>query len=198
MKNIYAGLLLLCLCAALVAADKAFEKKYNLKPIVDEQNGIIWYKHKEGTQGGVKIYPYIGKRMESNETFLRMVIIYYGNANIFVNEYVFTVDGEEFVLKTRKTPETVEMRESRSRRNTNETYNMSKGLVEIYDVAATPEEYAMMEKISQAKTVKLRYNGSTGYLKAPVHKQTKKAMKDVLDAYKELMGLQEQERKFSN
>ncbi len=188
MKRFWVCLLLFIVFASPLAADKKFEKKYNLKPIVDEKNGITWYKHKEGTQGGVKIYPYIGKRMESGETFLRMVIIYYGRDNIFVNEYIFTVDDEEFVLKPRRTVETVEMRESRSRRNTADTGSMSKGLAEIYDIAASPEEYAMMEKICQAKTVKLRYNGATGYLKVPVHKETKKAMKDVLNAYKELTG----------
>ena len=192
MKNICVVLMLLCFCVSFLAADKAFEKKYNLKPIVDEQNGIIWYKHKDGTQGAVKIYPYIGRRVETGQTFLRMVIIFYGNEPFFVKEYIFTVDDEEFVLKPRKTPEIVEMRESHSRRNTADTGNISKGIVEIYDVAATAEEYAIMEKISQAKTVKLRYNAVKGYRKVAVHKETKKAMKDVLAAYKELLGLQQQ------
>jgi hypothetical protein len=175
--------------APLFAADKKFEKKYNLQSIVDDQNGITWYKHKQGTQGAVKIYPYIGKRISSEQCFLRMVILFYGSQNLFVREYVFTVDGEEFVLTPRKTIETVEMRESRTRRDTSETGAESKGIVEVYDVAANPEEYEMMEKISQAKTVKLRYNGVKGFRKVAVHKETKKAMKDVLDAYKELAGL---------
>ena len=188
MKRFWAYLLLFSVFASPLVADKKFEKKYNLRPIVDEKNGITWYKHKDGTQGAVKIYPYIGQRMETGQTFLRMVIIFYGNEPFFVNEYIFTVDDEEFVLKPRKTPEIVEMRESRSRRNTADTGNISKGIAEIYDIAANPEEYAMMEKICQAKTVKLRYNAVKGYRKVAVHKETKRAMKDVLNAYKELTG----------
>jgi hypothetical protein len=179
----------MCVSVSLYTADKYFEKKYNLKSIVDEQNGIIWYKHRQGTQGAVKIYPYIGKRMDSEQRFLRMVILFYGSENLFVNEYVFTADDEEFVLKPRKTIETVEMRESSTRRNTAETGSESKGIVEVYDVAADPEEYEMMEKISRAKTVKLRYNGVKGFRKVAIHKETKRAIKDVLDAYKELTGL---------
>jgi hypothetical protein len=188
MKKLWLCLILMWVSVSLFTADKKFEKKYNLKSIVDDQNGIIWYKHKQGTQGAVKIYPYIGKRMDSEQCFLRMVILFYGSENLFVNEYVFTVDDEEFVLKPRKTIETVEMRESRTRRDSSETGAESKGIVEVYDVAANPEEYEMMEKISHAKTVKLRYNGVKGFKKYAVHKETKKAMKDVLDAYKELTG----------
>ena len=58
-----------------------------------------------------------------------------------------------------------------------------------YDVATNPEKIEMMEKISQAKTVKLRYNGLKGFHRVHDHKKTKRAMKDVLDAYKELTGL---------
>ena len=169
-----------------LAADKAFEKKYNLKSIVDDQNGIIWYKHEKGTQGGVKIYPYIGKRVANGQAFLRMVIIFYGHDNLFVREYVFTVDDEEFIVKPRKTIETIEMRDSHMRMDRSASANERKGICEVYDIDANPQEHAMMEKISRAKTVKIRYNGVKGHTKAPVHKQTKKAMQDVLAAYREL------------
>jgi hypothetical protein len=188
MKKIWSELLLICILVSLAGADKAFEKKYNLKSIVDEQNGIIWYKHKKGTQGGVKIYPYIGKHIQSGQAFLRMVIIFYGYDNLFVNEYIFTVDDEEFVVKPRKTIETIEMRDSHMRMDRSEGANERKGICEVYDIDANAQEYAMMDKISRAKTVKLRYNGVKGHLKVPVHKETKKAMRDVLDAFKELTG----------
>ncbi len=144
MRKLRLCLIFLCVSVSLFAADKNFEKKYNLKSVVDDQNGIIWYKHKQGTQGAVKIYPYIGKRKDSEQCFLRMVILFYGSKNLFVKEYVFTVDDEEFVLKPRKTIETIEMRESSARRDTSETGSESKGKVEIYDVATTTEEFGLV------------------------------------------------------
>ena len=59
----------------------------------------------------------------------------------------------------------------------------------MYDVAANQEEFELMEKISIAKTVKLKYIGVKGWKRKPVHKTTKKAMGEVLAAYKELMSL---------
>ena len=57
MKNICSILIILFVTAALYPLDKAFEKKYNLKAQVDEEHGIIWYKHKKGSGGNTKIYP---------------------------------------------------------------------------------------------------------------------------------------------
>jgi len=108
MRKLWLSLIVLCVSVSLFAIDKNFEKKYKLKSIIDDENGIIWYKHKQGTQGAVKIYPYIGKRLVNEECFLRMVILFYGNENLFVREYVFTVDDEEFVLKPREIIETVD------------------------------------------------------------------------------------------
>jgi hypothetical protein len=189
MRRFWPFLLICCLCTTLAAFDEAFEKKYNLRSIKDAQNGIIWYKHKKGTQGGVKIYPYIGKRIASGQVFLRMVIIFYGYDNLFVREYVLTVDDEEYVITPRKTIETIEMRDSHMRMDRSASANQRKGICEVYDIDASLQEYEMMEKISRAKTVKLRYNGVKGHTKAPVHKQTKKAMQDVLAAYRELAGI---------
>jgi hypothetical protein len=186
MKKLCLILVVLFVSASLYPLDKAFEKKYNLKPQVDEANGIIWYKHKKGSGGNTKIYPYIGQRIQSGECFLRMVILYAGPENLFVKEYIFTVDDEEHSLIPRKKIETVETKDNFLRSGHRD---MSGGIVEVYDVTPNQEEFEMMEKISKAKTVKLRYNGVRGYKKVPIHKTTKKAMGEVLAAYKELMGL---------
>jgi hypothetical protein len=37
--------------------------------------------------------------------------------------------------------------------------------------------------------VKLRYNGVKGYKRAKIHKSSKKAIKDVLNAFRELIGV---------
>jgi hypothetical protein len=186
MKKICLILIVLFISTSLYPLDKAFEKKYNLKPQVDEDNGIIWYKHKKGSGGNTKIYPYFGQRMQSSECFLRMVILYAGPENLFIKEYIFTVDDEEYNLIPRKKIETVETRDNFLRSGDRD---MSGGIVEVYDVVPNQEEFDLMEKISKAKTVKLKYIGVKGWKRKPIDKTTKKAMGEVLAAYKELMSL---------
>lgn len=186
MKKICLILIVLFISTSLYPLDKAFEKKYNLKSQVDEDKGIIWYRHKKGLGGNTKIYPYFGHRMQSGECFLRMVILYAGPENLFVKEYIFTVDDEEHSLIPRKKIETVETKDNFLRTGDRE---MSGGIVEVYDVVPNQEEFDLMEKISKAKTVKLKYIGVKGWKRKPIHKTTKKAMGEVLAAYKELMGL---------
>ena len=186
MKKICLILVVLFIATSLFPLDKAFAKKYSLKPQVDEDNGIIWYKHKKGSGGNTKIYPYIGQRMQSGECFLRMVILYAGPENLFVKEYIFTVDDEEHVLTPRKKIETVETRDNFLRSGDRDR---SGGIVEVYDVVPNQEEFELMEKISKARTVKLKYIGVKGWKIKPIHKTTKKAIGEVLAAYKELMSL---------
>jgi len=186
MRRICLILIFLFISTSLYPLDKAFEKKYNLKAQVDEDNGITWYKHKKGSGGNTKIYPYIGQRTQSGECFLRMVILYAGPENLFVKEYIFTVDDEEHSLMPRKKIETVETRDNFLRSGDRD---MSGGIVEVYDVLANQEDFELMEKISRAKTVKLKYIGVKGWKRKPVHKTTKKAIGEVLAAYKELLGL---------
>jgi hypothetical protein len=174
----------LFLSLSLFSSD--FEKKYNLKSQIDKKNGIIWYKHKKSSGGSTKIYPYIGKKIEGNQCLLRMVILYRGPDNLFVKEYIFTVDDEKYSLTPRNTIQTVEMGENPVGGNPN---TASRGICEVYDVAANQEEFDLMEKISTARTVKLRYNGVKGYKRVKIHNSSKKAIKDVLDAFKELTGI---------
>ena len=180
------ALIIFVLFLSLSLFSSDFEKKYNLKSQIDKKNGIIWYKHKKGSGGNTKIYPYFGKRIEDNQCSLRMVILYRGPDNLFVKEYIFTVDDEEHILTPRNKIQTVEMGENPVGGNPN---TASRGICEVYDVAANQGEFDLMEKISNAKTVKLRYNGVKGYKKEKIHTSSKKAIKDVLDAFKELMGM---------
>ena len=184
IKSIALIFFVLFLSLSLFSSD--FEKKYNLKSQIDKKNGIIWYRHKKGSGGNTKIYPYIGKRIEDNQCSLRMVILYRGPDNLFVKEYIFTVDDEEYILTPRNKIQTVEMGENPVGGNPN---TASRGICEVYDVAANQEEFDLMEKISNAKTVKLRYNGVKGYKKEKIHNSSKKAIKDVLDAFKEFTGM---------
>jgi hypothetical protein len=130
---------------------------------------------------------YFGKKQDVDQYFLRMVIAYYAPSRLIVNEYRFTIDDEEHVVKPRDVVQTIDVKRNRGRMD--EPTDESAGICEYYDIGINQEEFELMEKISSAKTVKLRYNGVKGYKKVKIHNSSKKAIKDVLDAFKELTGM---------
>jgi hypothetical protein len=164
-----------------------FEKKYKLKSQIDKKNGIIWYKHKNNTGANSRVYLYFGKKQDADQFFLRMVIAYYAPSRLIVEEYRFTIDDEEHVVKPRGPVRTVDIKANRAR--IDQASDESAGICEYYDVAINQEEFELMEKLSNAKTVKLRYNGVKGYKRVKIHNSSKKAIKDVLNAFKELTGM---------
>ncbi len=164
-----------------------FEKKYNLKSKIDKKNGITWYTHKNNTGTNSRVYLYFGKIQDADQFFLRMVIAYYAPSRLIVEEYRFTIDDQEHVVRPRGTVRTVDARTNRARMDQNS--DESAGICEIYDIAINEEEYELMEKLSQAKTVKLRYKGVKGFKRVKIHKRTINAIKDVLNAFKELIGV---------
>jgi len=170
---------------SLLSSD--FEKKYNLKSQTDNKNAVTWYKHKNSVGANSRVYLYFGKKQHADQFFLRMVIAYYASSRLIVEEYRFTVDDEEYVVKPRTTVQTIDVRTNRARMD--QAGDESAGICEIYDVAINQEEFDLMERISNAKTVKLRYNGVKGYKRVKIHNSSKRAIKDVLDAFKELVGV---------
>ncbi len=170
---------------SLLSSD--FEKKYKLKTQIDKKNGIIWYKHKNNSGTSSRVYVYFGKKQDADQYFLRMVIAYYATKRLIVEEYTFTIDDEEHVVKPRGLVRTLDVRTNRARMD--EPSDESVGICEFYDIAINQEEFELMEKLSNAKTVKLRYNGVKGFKKVKIHNSSKKAIKDVLDAFKELTGM---------
>ena len=177
--------LILFFTGSLFSSD--FEKKYKLKSQIDKKNGIIWYKHKNNTGTNSRVYLYFGKKQGEDQFFIRMVIAYYAPSRLIIEEYRFTIDDEEHVVKPRDTIRTID---TRSRRGLmDQSTDESSGICEFYDVAVKQEEFEMMEKLSQAKTVKLRYNGVKGHKRIKIHKSAIKAIKDVLNAFKELTGV---------
>ena len=183
----------LFLSLSLFSSD--FEKKYNLKSQIDKKNGIIWYKHKNNTGTNSRVYLYFGKKQDADQFFLRLVIAYYAPSRLIVEEYRFTIDDEEHVVKPRATVRTKDLRTNRARMD--QDSDESAGICEIYDVAINKEEFELMEKLSNAKTVKLRYNGVKGFKRVKIHKSTINAIKDVLNAFKELIGVSNPKRDLS-
>jgi hypothetical protein len=185
VKRFYLVVFLLFLSQLLFPTN--IEKKYKLKTQLDKKNGIVWYKHKSNTGANSRVYVYFGKKQDVDQYFLRMVIAYYAPSRLIVEEYTFTIDDEEHVVKPRDIVRTVDVRTNRARMD--EPSDESAGICEYYDIGMNKEEFELMEKISTAKTVKLRYDGVKGYKKVKIHNSSKKAIKDVLDAFKEFMGM---------
>lgn len=185
MRKIYPVIFLLFLSQLLYPSD--FEKKYKLKTQVDKKNGIVWYKHKNNTGTNSRVYLYFGKKQDADQFILRMVIAYYAPSRLIVEEYRFTIDDEEHVVSPRDTVRTKDVKTNRARMD--QDSDESAGICEIYDVAINKEEFELMERLSNAKTVKLRYNGVKGFKRVKIHNSSKKAIKDVLNAFKELTGV---------
>jgi hypothetical protein len=185
MKKTSFVIFILLFSISLFSSD--FEKKYKLKTQVDKKNGIVWYKHKNNTGTNSRVYLYFGKKQDTGQFFLRMVIAYYAPSRLIVEEYRFTIDDEEHVVKPRDVVRTIDVRTNRGRMD--EPNDESAGICEYYDIAINKEEFELMEKLSNAKTVKLRYNGVKGYKRVKIHNSSKKAIRDVLDAFKELTGM---------
>jgi hypothetical protein len=193
MKRASIIIFVLLFSVSLLSSD--FEKKYNLKSQIDKKNGIIWYKHKNNTGTNSRVYLYFGKKQDADQFFLRLVIAYYAPSRLIVEEYKFTIDDEEHVVKPRTTVRTIDVKTNRARMDQDSDENA--GICEIYDVAINKEEFELMEKLSQAKTVKLRYEGVKGFKRVKIHKSSKKAIKDVLNAFKELIGVSNPKRDLS-
>lgn len=183
MKRLSIFILVLLFAVSLFSAD--FKKIYKLKSQLDKKNGIVWYKHKSNSGTDSRVYVYFGKKQDTNQYFLRMVIAYYAPSRLIVEEYRFAIDDEEIVVKPRAPIRTIDVQGNRARME----YSSDEGTIcEYYDVAINQEEFELMEKISNAKTVKLRYNGIKGFKNAKIHSSSKKAIRDVLAAFKELTG----------
>ena len=190
-----ASIIIFVLLFSISLFSSNFEKKYNLKSQIDKKNGIIWYKHKNNTGTNSRVYLYFGKKQDADQFFLRMVIAYYAPRRLIVEEYRFTIDDEEHVVKPRTTVRTIDVKTNRARMD--QDSDESAGICEIYDIAINKEEFELFEKLSNAKKVKLRYNGAKGFKRVKIHKRTINAIKDVLNAFKELIGVSNPKRDLS-
>ncbi len=193
MKRASIIIFVLLFSISLLSSD--FEKKYNLKSQIDKKNGITWYKHKNNTGANSRVYLYFGKKQDADQFFLRMVIAYYAASRLIVEEYRFTIDDEEHVVKPRATVRTIDVKTNRARMD--QDSDEGAGICEIYDIAINNEEFELFEKLSNAKKVKLRYNGVKGFKRVKIHKRTINAIKDVLNAFEELIGVSNPKRDLS-
>ena len=75
------------------------------------------------------------------------------------------------MVKPRALLRTKDVKTNRVR--TDEPSDESAGICEFCDIAINQEEVDLMEKLSNAKAVKLRYNGVKGHQKVKIHTRSK-------------------------
>lgn len=141
---------------------KTFRKKS------DEFRGLTFYRDKR-TPGYTSvnfIYPYIGK----NESgyFLRFKIQYTSSDWLFIENAIFLMDGERHVIY-----------------GDWERDNNSK-IWEWTDVYVDKETLQFLDKLSKAKSAKVRYSGSQYYKDRTVTYTEKMIIKKTLEIYKAL------------
>jgi len=184
MKKLSILLSVLLLAGNIFSAQ--IEKKFNLISKEDKKNGITWYKHKTNTGSNSRIYMYFGKNKE-NQLFVHMVISFIAPEHLWVENYLFTIDGEEQTLLPREKVRHVDLQSNRMREDYFFESNTNQGICELYDVMINQEEFDLLNKISQAETVKLKYDGVKGYNRVTIHAETKNALKETIAALHELI-----------
>jgi len=184
MKKLSILLPILLLAGNIFSAQ--IEKKFNLTSKEDKKTGITWYKHKTNTESNSRIYMYFGKKKD-NQLFVHMVISFIAPEHLWVEKYVFTIDGKEQTLLPREKVRHVDLQSNRLREDYFLESNTNQGICELYDVMINQEEFDLLNKISQAETVKLKYDGVKGYNRVNIHKKTKNALKETIAALHELI-----------
>ena len=184
MKKLSILLPVLLLAGNIFSAQ--IEKKFNLTSKEDKKSGITWYKHKTNTESNSRIYMYFGKKKD-NQLYLKDTKTTRPFANSLVKKYVFTIEGKEQTLLPREKVRHVDLQSNRLREDYFFESNTNQGICELYDVMINQEEFDLLNKISQAETVKLKYDGVKGYNRVTIHAETKNALKETIAALHELI-----------
>jgi hypothetical protein len=158
-----------------------------LKKKTEKLDGVEWTRYtskktpqksfKEGTEkfdyDNSMFYLYIIVK-EDKQAFLRMYVqLEPSNDWIRFNKIEITADGKTFVrefnIKT--------LAATRAARDQ---------MIELYDAEVMPHEVKMFETVAAAKKVSIRYKGANDHKDLKIKGKHKKAMKDILDAWKKL------------
>lgn len=148
----------------------------NTKTKIDEVQEITWYYAKTTTEytDTNEIYAYLGKKEEA-PPWLRLNFQYAGDDWLFIDRYIFKVDGETYTIET----EYGEV----------ERDNGGGGVWEWYDFGATSTDIDMLRAIATSTKTVLRYEGDQYYKDRTITATEKKALLTILDAYTALGGL---------
>lgn len=159
------------------SAEKSPEYKAALSQMKvekDDFNGIAWYTDKSSTKyrNANDFYLYAGAKKGSNPT-LRLVIQYYGEDWLFIEKYLFKVDGYTYEIDPRY--------------GDVKTDNDSK-VWEWFDTKPSKGEIELVKKIIKSKKAVMRIEGSKYIKDVTISSAQKKAMERVLSVYAGLGG----------
>jgi hypothetical protein len=138
----------------------------------DDIKGITWYQDKSTSNytNVNNVYIYIGKE-KTGGPWLRFRIQYAGEDWLFIEQYIFSVDGKNFEV----IPTEVERDNSTT-------------VWEWYDTGIETAPHELIHAIIQSKNAKVRYVGRQYHKDRTITASEKTAMKNVLDAYEALGG----------
>ena len=181
IKLFLGSILTLVLSATSIGATYSAEKSPEFKAalaqmriVKDDFKGITWYHDKTSPKyvnaNGFFIYAGAAK---GYNTSLRLCIQYYGEDWLFIEKYLFNVDGKTFEID----PSYGDV----------ETDNDSK-VWEWFDTSPNKGEVELIKAIIKSKKAVMRIEGSKYYKDVTITSTQKKALSRVLTVYNGLGG----------
>lgn len=154
------------------AADRAAAEKLldGFRKQEDEFNGVTFYSHPSSPRYRNRngIYCYFGISDNQPATSqLRFAVQYYADDWLFVDSYIFLIDGERVPY----TPGNVETDHSGGK------------IWEYSDEPVTSSMMTMLKEIAAANEVKIRFNGSQYYKDKTLTSDQKSAIGEVIKVY---------------
>lgn len=162
---------------AVYSAEKSPQFKAALaqmRIVKDDFKGVSWYHDKSSPKyvNANGFYAYVGASKGYNTT-LRFCIQYYGEDWLFIEKYLFNVDGKTFEID----PGYGDV----------ETDNDSK-VWEWFDTSPNKGEIDLIKSIIKSKKAVMRIEGSKYYKDVTITSTQKKALGRVLTIYSGLGG----------
>lgn len=150
----------------------------NLSKDYDEFQQVAFYKSKitANSYYPKDLYCYIVKP-NSGDPYLRLVIRYWADDWLFIKSYHLIVDSQDYYI-TASDNEVVQ--------------HVTSGgdITETLDRLVDTYEYGTLKTVSVGKVVKMRFNGEHYYDDIAIGYNQKLAIKQVLDAYKAIGGIE--------
>lgn len=142
----------------------------------DDVEGITWYWDRQSSyyvNSSSRVALYIGQR-DGGSPFLRFTVRYKADDWLFIESYVFNVDGINYRLN----PGYSEV----------ERDNGSSGIWEWIDMPAAGPALRIAQAIADSRKTVIRYRGQQYYRDRTVTQTEKVGLRKVLDAYEALGG----------
>lgn len=142
-----------------------------LRSNTDEVENVTWYEHRntpEFVSSRSNMWLYFGKT-KTGVTPLRLKITYVSDDWLFIEKYIFKVNGETYTIDT----------------DFGDVKRDNEGgkIWEWYDQPVSGENLGMIQEIIKSDRAILRYDGQQYHDDRDITSKEKQAMKDVLAAY---------------